>query len=65
MIGTRTGMILDYSMKSRTCRICLTDRRINKIPNVKKKKKNKIPKVHVIDRISVEVSKQWNLTWLY
>ncbi|CAG2230010.1 STIP1 [Mytilus edulis] len=39
MIGTRTGMILDYSMKSRTCRICSTDRRINKIPNVKKKKK--------------------------
>ncbi|CAC5408712.1 unnamed protein product [Mytilus coruscus] len=40
MIGTRTGMILDYSLRSRTCRICVTARRMNKIPKVHVCRKN-------------------------
>ncbi|CAC5380086.1 unnamed protein product [Mytilus coruscus] len=35
-----TGMILDYSLRSRTCRICVTARRMNKIPNVHVCRKN-------------------------
>ncbi|CAG2217615.1 unnamed protein product [Mytilus edulis] len=40
MIGTRTGMILDYSLRSRTCRVCVTARRMKKIPKVHTCRKN-------------------------
>ena len=40
MMGTKTGKIIDYKIRSRTCRICATAKRLGKIPKVHKCRKN-------------------------